>query len=175
MKLFTCISEEEFKSLCVSGRLVCNHNHKNVFCNGDDNITEAYNWMANKLAEKDNPPIGVKYPRWAWYKFNGKPIKNVWKEFAECMVSDNDVVLELSIPTERCLLSSYGMWHCPLNGSYCPLSFDEEDYIAYHSKEDIVKSWDNCLVIMPQDTVQVVFWEILSDDVKRVVKCEMSC
>jgi hypothetical protein len=46
------------------------------------------------------------------------------------------VRLELAVPREQVLLSTYGSWHCILGRRYLPASLDSDDYVtAAHAWE----------------------------------------
>ena len=52
-----------------TGTLTANKRH--LFC--EDDFLFAYNWMVKKMKDKGlQPPVGVDYPIWAWYQWEGK-------------------------------------------------------------------------------------------------------
>lgn len=94
----------------------------------------AYRFLAGVMRQRlGEPPAGVRYPVWAWYRLRGvnkKPDLR-WMELVN--YSGPMVCLELEVPAEKVLLSDEELWHFVLNDCYIADDTTEE---AWQRQQD---------------------------------------
>lgn len=192
MKVYTAITLAELEILKKDGRLVCNPRHKNFFAN-KASFRFAYQWMANKLREKD--PSKIQYPRWVYFKIHGNTDINIAKDL-DLPYTKNICYLKLEINENRVLLSDVNLWELVLNLFYIPdnilsspnnfnnfmdknktshkfiLDKKINNPIYREMKNEIINSWDKIFDINKNNsskylskTIQGVLWEIKKEDV----------
>ncbi|RVU73118.1 MULTISPECIES: DUF3841 domain-containing protein [Lactobacillus] len=139
----------------------------------NDNNQRAYDWMVKQMKERiGNPPVGVEYPYWCWYKWDGEHKLKV-KDFRSF---DDQAVIELDIPSSELLLSDFDAWHHPLNNWFLPSDLDHEEIYEPEEAEfeknptqaRKEKSWQNLFDISNSDYVQGCFWQLKYGQVRRV-------
>lgn len=153
----------------------------------------SYTWLKNKMNEK-----GITYENnnshliWAWYQWNGLRKKAPDKRYSSVYdyFDTPYVMMELSIPRERVLLSDYDAWHFVLNYWYLEKAHKsncfKKAYNFYRIKPNdthmihpvIDKSWENIfdmkasreILQYPQkhQKIQATFFELFYTDVKKV-------
>lgn len=185
MRLWTMQPVEVYEILLRDGVFHCDPNKI-----PEPSFTEAYDWLNQYLEKKDSKPQNVKYPIWAWFRFNGKEKKPDLRHSCYGYRGDKMVCIELDIPDEKVLLSDFDLWHFPLNrwwlnDCFYPEYNDEEDdkaraWFKSLSKEqqetEKEKSWEQIFNIEPFESdwilrgkyVQAIFWEIKLDQVKKI-------
>ncbi len=149
----------------------------------------AYDWLSKEMKERiGNPPEGVKYPIWAWFRVEGENKKPDMRK-TEYKVSEKSVILEMEIPDTDVLLTDHTMWHSVLNDflnfkvNYVEGISDEEwDLLSekeleyYYSlsveEQRLYKenSWKR-VICFPTDNykfIQATFWEIKKSQIKKV-------
>lgn len=135
---------------------------------------DAYRWMDQQIKERISlPPKGVTTPIWCWYTQEEPGEINRTIEFP------NQVWLELEIPKERILLSSFDLWHCVL-GNF-PIYEETEDYDEKYvndidklpeaeQRQLIEQSWEKIFDVKDDDKwLQGCMWELKYDDVVKVI------
>lgn len=142
----------------------------------------AYQWMARCLAEKTPAPAGVDFPLWAWYHAQGnQKSKPDLRRRGHLEKGGQGVRIELMLPQEQVLLSSFDGWHAVLNNHF--LSLTDEEYEQHASMETALsanalkrakqKSWRRIfdLSLLPDPAVyevQAVFWRLEMAAVTKV-------
>lgn len=71
------------------------------------------------------PPVGVGYPIWAWYQWEGKRKRRDMRESGYAKRGEKIVQLTIEIDDRDVLLSDFDLFHYVLN--YCYLPESEED------------------------------------------------
>lgn len=85
-----------------------------------------YRWMAHQLALKSPRPDGVKFPIWAWKRYDkdhDKPDMRSWTTDEPEKV----VRLTLDVPDDDIIVSDFELWHMPLNCGFCSYSREEDE------------------------------------------------
>ena len=134
----------------------------------------AYRWMAARLAEKTPAPAGVELPVWAWYRAHGqqRPKPDLRKRgFLE--PGQQGVRMELDVPDELVLLSSFDGWHAVLNNWFFTLGdaeYEHAERLEASLPPDALarekaRSWHRIfdLGLLPDPAlyeVQAVFWQL---------------
>ena len=153
----------------------------------DPYFLRAYDWLAGKMAERIGPPPeGVRYPVWAWYRQNGRHRKPDLRSERWCYGYGGMpyVCMELSIPSERVVLSDFDEWHCVLNDILISDTEEENDaqesYFAALSPAEQVeyksRNWERVFDVKRLkndwvtrgDWVQATFWELRTEDVRKI-------
>ena len=200
MLLYTFISKQEYKELKKEGFLICNHSTKEAKRHIYD-WRMAYDFMANKLEQKyskDHFPYDIKYPRWAYYMWEGK--RNL-SNMNKLMETETGYFLVINIPKEQVLLSDFDNWHYCLNKWYLPKS--EQDFNIFEEMCDkhkinythlfdidnpseyeqnlqnmVISSWDNIfdlefpnmVVEGNERSVQACFWVLYDNQIVKELK-----
>ena len=147
----------------------------------------AYDWLAGEMKKKiGDPPTGVKYPVWAWYKHYSEHKKPDLRRAEYGRKSEKMVSMEIDIPDEQVVLSDEELWHFVLNNSYLSRAENETDYnndmqqfevLPESEKQaETVRSWQTIFDIEPVDTewfkkgrsVQATFWELKAEQIRKV-------
>jgi len=144
-------------------------------------FVNAYDWLSKEMKERiGNPPEGVKYPIWAWFRVEGENKKPDMRKFAY-KVSEKSVVLEIEIPDIDVLLTDYTMWHSVLNDSLNfkvnyveDISYEEWNILSEKELEGRTlykeKSWKRviCSQMDNYKFIQATFWELKKSQIKKV-------
>ena len=139
----------------------------------DDNILRAYNWISNKLREKDPEDYGLKYPRWTWCRYNNVEGKGIIDEFLseECVSRHNCMICGFNINDNKLLLSDHEDWHAPLNNWYCSTDdeWTEDGELKFtFTEEQKIKSWDRIFDMENKPYVQGITWKLFYKDLVDV-------
>ena len=169
MILWTIQDEKAYQQLLKKGVLQCDKNHRILF----PEFRKAYWWMASRMRKCiGDEPLGVAYPIWAWYQWEGKrkrPDMRSHRYYGR--PGEKIVLLTIDVPDDKVLLSDYDWWHCVLND--CPIYFGDEDKeIISIEKED---SWDLIFDLqnpglcegLAHQSIQAAMWEIRLEWVKK--------
>ncbi len=146
-----------------------------------------YDWLAERMKEKvGEPPVGVKYPVWAWYKLDNKRKKpdlrserwgNGWK-------GERFVCMEIDIPDEQVVLSDFDAWSIILLHGLLTETKEEDDllnqkYESLSPDEQLQmmhENWNRVFDLSPVhntwarrgETIQATFWELKRENVRKV-------
>lgn len=154
----------------------------------DPYFIAAYQWLVVQMKQQVGlPPVGVDFPVWAWYQYDGvrKPRPDL-RHAAHLHRGEKGVLLECDCPENAILLSGFMLWHYVLNNSYLPSNEADdwafEERCATLSDEDCqqqkTKSWARIfnldwsdsrqIYASPRDdkAIQGTLWEIQLDRVK---------
>lgn len=99
---------------------------------------KSYHWLIGQMNERighDNT-----FPVWMWDHLDLR------KSFFKQQVSDEMVLLQVEVPSEKVLASDFDTWHIVLNDAYFPYNEeDEEDFYekkTLRTEEEKIKSWE---------------------------------
>lgn len=139
----------------------------------DDNVLRTYNWISNKLREKDPEDYGLKYPRWFWYRYNNVEGKDMINELfsEECLSRDNCMLCSFNLNDNKVLLSDHEDWHAPLNNWYCSTDdkWTEDGELKFtFTEEQKIKSWNRIFDIENKPFVQGITWKLFYKDLVDV-------
>lgn len=174
MRLWTIQPIEFWKSLKENGGIFSDtkivENCFSLFPEYEENYIDekwkfAYEWLSCKMKEKIGyPPIGVKYPIWAYYKWNGVNKKPDLRSYRYSYINKQEedwVRIGFNIDENFVVLSDIDKWGSVLSGllvggTICQNNFDKKmikytgvDYLSVTNKNipnflknEIIKSWD---------------------------------
>lgn len=140
-----------------------------------DDFRRSYLWLVEEMEKRIPKPRTVRLPIWAWYINHGKNQKPDRRRKSFNREGDN-VLLQLEIPKEEVLLSSFDSWHAVLNN--VPLISEEEwekDFEKASLKSDAMgeseklQTWKTIFSPAPEeDFVQACFWEIRPEYLMKI-------
>lgn len=115
MILWTFQPYSVYEELMETGEYICNPK-ESINLVDDDVFFKAYQWMIQQMKFKiGNPPAGVKYPVWAWYRWS---YKHQPPEFDSQSRNNISVCMKIKIPDDQVVLSDFDHWHHVLNQWY---------------------------------------------------------
>jgi hypothetical protein len=177
MRLITVQDKAAYDDLCRKGVLRCNPELAEWL--REDDFQRSYDWLAEQMRQRvGEPPRGVTYPIWAWYRLDGKPAKLDLRKAIFNNCRGEQYALTIEIPDEQVLLSDEENWHLVLNDSFIGDADNETDYdkaIAwfdglptYEQQQLKTKSWEKIFDTTPSKNewcgngsfVQATFWEL---------------
>lgn len=165
----------------------------------DPVFVKAYDWLIEKMCERIGPPpIGVRYPVWAWYQYNGEQQQRPdLRARGHLAKGEEGVRVSLSIPKDRVLLSDFTLWgSLVVNDVYIGAS--ESDEIIFEERlkaagikefrsseisdtevrQKIIDSWDRIFDLDSDNSyyvgsratraIQATFWRIEPEYVGKV-------
>lgn len=148
---------------------------------------DQYDWLVQEMKDRVGaPPMGVSYPVWAWYIWEGDRKKpdlrrerwgNGWKgERFACM--------EIDIPKDRIVLSDFDSWSIILLHGLLSDSEEEDvrlenEYNSLPEEDKRVyrdKNWERAFDLTyvdndwmhRGDSIQATFWELRKEDIRKV-------
>ena len=185
MLLWTAQTIEAYNTLIHSGAYRCDESKIIDF----EWWKPAYDWIAQMMKEQiGDPPKGVKYPVWLWYRWKGKnkkPDLRAHRSFGE--KGTKLMLIEVEIPDNKVVLSDFDNWHSVLNGTYSytqttnEKEFDEvyewlQSLPEEQHTQEIRHSWESIFDISIWDTdfsrngvwVQATVWELKKEYIRKV-------
>lgn len=168
MRLVTIQPYEVLEILQSRGCFVCDISKSNMFdCADDFSFIQAYDWLVQEMVKRiGHPPVGVKYPIWAWYRDGGEDFTD-WREEGKIFAK-----ITVDIDPARVVLSEIDDWQLVL--SHDPLLTDEEaeseEYDKYWGlyvaagEEAIRATWPR-MFREDGEFLQATFWELYLSDV----------
>jgi hypothetical protein len=185
MKLWTMQPAEVYDIIMNDGTFVCDPSKV-----PEPSFVDRYDFLINKLRERDPSSPNIQYPIWAWYRFNSKEKKPDLRHACYGTRGEKMVCLELDVPDEKVLLSDFDLWHFVLNDWWLDTSvfkdgFTEKEYDQNHEwfktlseeeqRREKERSWEIIFNIEPFDSdwiakgqyVQAVFWELKKEYVRK--------
>jgi hypothetical protein len=145
-----------------------------------------YDWFVAQMKKRIGlPPDGVKYPVWAWYKWEGKRKKpDLRRERWQCgLRGDIFYCLTIEIPDEHVLLSDFDMWSIILLHGLLSTTEEEDTQLEkiYDSlnpeeqKKMRNKNWEGAFDLTPLrnewmtrgESIQATFWELRYEQVVK--------
>lgn len=132
MKLWTIQHEEAYHEFERTGVLRANNDY--LFC--EDDFRYAYDWIAQQMVEKVGAPpdAEIKYPIWAWYKWEGKRKRRDLRCSGYGNRGTPMVQIEFEASDNTVLLSDFDDWHLVMAYHYIPDS--EEDYDRFYKEHE---------------------------------------
>lgn len=116
-----------------------------VFKVDDDRIeklfTDAYIWLTGQMEKRiSKAPDGVRFPVWAWYRWEGKRKRPDMRSFGRNRRFKGTpiILMTLDVPDNCVLLSDFDYWHFVLMNE--AIEIDESD--RKYSDEEKEKSWE---------------------------------
>lgn len=174
MRVWTIQPLSALEDIKISGSFRCDP-EKSWNITKENNLKVYYQWLNQQMTKTIGPaPAGVTYPVWSWYRWEGENVKPDADSGAFLKRTEDKVLFELEMPTDRVFLSDFDLWQFVLADGYVPSEEDDEDTIdrldalspEEYEKEKI-KSWSN--VIIDEETqvnfAQATFWEIRREDI----------
>ena len=112
MRLWTIQGIEIYEQLQREGVAYCTK----PSWSDDEKFMKAYHWMADQMRQRiGEPPIkDIKYPMWAWYQYNSAKSKKPPRSYLDIQEGIS-AYMEIEIPDNEVLLSSFTNWHNVLN------------------------------------------------------------
>lgn len=126
MKVWTIQPKEIYEYTMDNGYFVVDISKSDFYsC-----LKNGYDWMVEKMNEKIPNPNHIKFPIWAWYRWDGKEKRPDLRYNLFSYTGDNKdySLIELEIPDSEILLSDYDNWHCVLNNIYLDESNSEKEF-----------------------------------------------
>lgn len=183
MILWTIQPLSVWEQINQSGVYTCDSNRFSM-----PEFSEHYTWLADRMAKKIGPPpVGVRFPVWAWYMQKGKRSKpDLRRERWNYGPGDeNYTCIELDIPDEEVVLSDFDLWSLVLLNAF--ISDSDEDnaeiercYEFLPSKKKLEykhKNWEQIFEIKHVQNnwitrgewIQATFWQLKKESVRRVI------
>ena len=181
MILWTIQPIEIYEKLIETGEYKCD-----LEKSGMKDFRSVYDWLIEQMVSRiGEPPEGVKYPVWAWYKDGEKKKPDLrHARFAYGSKGEEFACIEIEIPEDKVVLSDFDSWNIILNDGLLSETEDEDNLLekAYESlsKDDkqIMKfeNWKRLFDISPLDNewvnrgeyIQATFWELKKDLIRSV-------
>lgn len=181
MRLWTIQSFDIYELMQKEGVYRCNPSKSNLL------DTNAYEWISNQMkARIGNPPKGVVFPVWAWYRREGKNNLHYMLRHLGMRVDKKSVLWEIEVPSSEVLLTDFINWHIALNNginykaNY--ITSEDEEWEREVDKEEAFynslseeekklykrKSWEQmiCTSETSLPNVQATFWELKASQIK---------
>ena len=180
MRLWTFQPERVYEILQKDGIFRCEPMLSE--CITECNFAPAYNWLVAEMKKRvGEPPVGVKYPIWAWHTHNWEHKKPDLR-LSDFWYSSPMLCIEIEVPDEQVLLSDEENWHFVLNNLH--ISEDEQESnriesLSYKEYEKIkCASWERIFDIEPFENdwtrkgcfIQATFWELKKEMVISIRK-----
>ena len=177
--LWTIQHEKAFREFERTGILRANENH--LFC--ENELRFAYDWLSREMVKRIGPPpMGVTYPVWAWYQWEGKRKRMDLRQSGYAMRGTPLVQITFEVEEDSFLLSDFDKWHNVLSCQYVAES--EADWDAFYEKfsdskqSDVESSWGRIFDLQyycpewdctpDKQSVQATLWQIEMSQVKKV-------
>lgn len=183
MILWTIQPEEVFNLIQTTGVYRCDLEQSFM----KDYAEPQYHWLVSQMRKRiGQPPEGVTYPVWAWYKWRvdrRKPDLRTERWYCGSK-GDKFFRLEIEIPDNQVLLSDFDGWAgIILNDGLLSYSEEESEEIEklYNSltpegqKEMRSKNWEKVFDITPYssewmcrgESIQATFWELRKEQIRK--------
>lgn len=177
--LWTMQRETAFEAFLKTGVLRANPTHLAF----NDEFQYAYDWMVCQMRRRIGPaPIGVQYPVWAWYQWEGERKCRDLRQSGYAKRGTPMVQITFEADTSEFLLSDFDDWHIVLNNCY--LTDNEQDWDDFYATNgdqwpaEIIGSWDKVFDLSrytpdwdtepSRRTIQATLWEVHMSQVKKV-------
>lgn len=171
MKIWTFKEQSQFESLKANGELYGDYSK---ILETWDHFIEPYNWIKTKIPKMNKDY----YPIWAWTKKPklSHPLFSNYK-------NSQQLLIELEVPDQDCLLSCFSLWHCVLNDMVVCNHDNDKIYDRYKRLEKSnpsryeklkLRSWDRILNPKWFETteyLQVCVAKIEKSQIKSIMKC----
>lgn len=182
LRLWTIQPVEVYEKILQTGYYKCDGRYTWKY------FREAYRWLCKEMVQKvGKPPKGIKYPVWAWYKYDNKQKKPDLRHAGFATKGERCVCIEIEIPDSEVLLSDYDAWHFVLNNWYFNVDCEDEltwdkdsawlKTLSAEEKERAIQaSWQGIFRIDEHESdwqrrghwVQATFWVLRKENIKKV-------
>lgn len=182
MILWTIQPEELYRRILETGIYICDPQQCSL-----PEYSEMYDWLAEQMkARIGNPPDGVVYPVWAWYRNRGKRQKPDLRSERWANGSDRErfVCMEIEVPDAHVLLSDFDAWNIVLNNGLISETEAEDHELdqIYQTlspekqREMKHRNWERVFDISPLDNdwlrrgwwIQANFWLLTKEMIREV-------
>lgn len=182
MILWTIQSEDVYRIIEKTGFFHCDIS-KSAF----SIFEKQYRWLSDQMRKRiGEPPKGVIFPVWAWYKWeNVRKKPDLRRErWGNGFQGERFACMEIDIPDEEVVLTDFDGWSIILMNGL--LSDTEEEDKRLEAKYDklseaqkwnmMSKNWERVFDLTPLDnkwitrgsSVQATFWELRKEQIKNV-------
>ena len=191
MKLWTIQPPEILDEIKASGVYRCNPDRAELLTDPASRpiFRQSYDWLAGQMKRRlGPPPDGVRYPVWAWYRFDGENRKPDLRRTEFRTYGPGTLCIGIEIPDDRVLLSDELKWHFVLNNWWCDDSTSEEEHDRITAEIEqknygraqyqrmMRKSWENIFNIEKVKNdwctngyyVQATFWELPGSSIRSI-------
>ncbi|MCR4781520.1 MAG: DUF3841 domain-containing protein [Lachnospiraceae bacterium] len=182
MILWTIQSEEVYRIIEETGVYHCNPS-KSMF----SFMEKQYRWLSEQMRKKiGEPPRGVVFPVWAWYKWENLRKKPDLRHerWANGFEGERFACMEIDVPDENVVLSDFDNWSIILLDDLISKTEEEsklleEEYNSLSEKykwDMKSKNWEQVFDLTPFEndwaicgsSVQATFWELRKEQIKSV-------
>ncbi|MBP3818551.1 MAG: DUF3841 domain-containing protein [Butyrivibrio sp.] len=182
MILWTIQEEAVYNIIEKTGVYHCDY-AKSAF----DFCEKQYRWLSEQMKKRiGEPPKGVDYPVWAWYKWEDVRKKPDLRHerWGNGFQGERFACMEIDIPEEKVLLSDFDEWSIVLLNGLISDTEDEDKqleaiYEALPDKkkwEMMSKNWERVFNLSPLETewklrgssIQATFWELKKEQIRNV-------
>ena len=182
MILWTIQSEDVYRIIEKTGFYHCDFS-KTAFSFSE----RQYRWLTDQMRKRiGEPPEGVSFPVWAWYKWENVRKKPDFRRerWGNGFQGERFVCMEIDIPDEEVVLTDFDGWSIILLDGL--LSDTEEEDKRLEAKYDklseaqkwnmMSKNWERVFDLTPLEnewitrgsSVQATFWELRKEQIKNV-------
>lgn len=176
--LWTIQHEEAYREFEKTGILVANNN---CLFYGED-LRFAYDWLSDQMRKRIGPPpIGIQYPVWAWYQWEGRRKRMDLRQSGYAKRGTPLVQITFEADEDTFLLSDFDAWHSVLMKQY--VAHDEAEWNRFYNQHahpqqcDVEPSWDRIFDIThytpnwdctpEKKSIQATLWKIDMSQVKK--------
>lgn len=149
----------------------------------DGGFQRSYDWMVQQMCTRiGEAPLGVQYPIWAWYQWEGKRKRRDLRCSGYAQRGAPMVQITFEAERKDFLLSDFDAWHFVLNNHY--LADSEQDWDTFYANvgnrntSQIVASWNKIFDLTRytpgwdpepyERSIQATLWEVHMSQVKAV-------
>lgn len=171
--LWTIQTEEAFAVLQRTG--VLRTDPERLLFGGE--FRAAYDWMAAQMCRRVGPPpVGVAYPVWAWYQWEGRRKRMDQRRSGYAPRGTPMVQLTFEADPREFLRSDFDAWHLVLGRDY--IADSERDWEQFRAAGgDASTSWDKIFDLTrhtpgwdcaPEErSIQATLWELKLSQVRK--------
>lgn len=159
LTLWTIRNQIEFDKL-MKTRSLCTES-----CYIDEYFKSSYNWMRDKLRQYDQASSFVEYPLWAWYRWRSNQAKPDLNQSGLLAKGTKGVLLTISVPKSKVLLSNFDQWEEVLTNSF--VGYDSFEAVTELDKMLANKS-DNEIDFLKRESWNVIFSQESIDKAEAV-------
>ena len=177
--LWTIQNEAAFEQFIKTGVLRADPDH--IAFDGD--FRKEYDWMVAQMRERIGaPPVGVEYPVWAWYQWEGKRGRRDLRHSGYAKRGTPMVQIGFEIDAKDFLLSDFADWHFVLNNSY--LADNEQEWDDFYAnggedkQDEIRTSWLKIFDLQryaprwtgdpSRQSIQATLWEVKRSQIIKI-------
>lgn len=134
MRLWTIQSEAFWERLEYDGSIVADPEMVSEgFCGECERFSQAYEWLARRMAEKIGRPSPEAMPLWAWRQWIGeRRARPDLRASGHLPRGERGVRIEFEADPASVVLSDFNLWHFPLN--YWYIGESEKDSEAFDAE-----------------------------------------